>query len=251
MSSMSITLFHYLVIAHIVTGSVGLLTLWIPIFARKGGVLHRYWGRIFAYALLATGCIAIGISVCTLIEPLGTHPFPETNVLAGDIAVIRALFGWMMLYLAVMTINLAWYGLQCIRHRQAHHRHRNALTLFAQFATFIAAANCAWQGIAVGQPLMVGIAVVGLAAAILNTRFVLTDVPPAREWLIQHTRGLVGAGISVYTAFLAFGAVNLLPAAAFNPLLWATPTALGVSYLLYHQWRIVRARRPLSARATV
>ncbi|MEL6216157.1 MAG: hypothetical protein AAFQ99_10830, partial [Pseudomonadota bacterium] len=67
--------------------------------------------------------------------------------------------------------------------------------------------------------------------------------PPLFEWQIQHSRGLVGAGISVYTAFLAFGAVNLLPSYALNPALWATPAALGISYLLYHQFRIAR-RRP-------
>ncbi|MEM6710257.1 MAG: hypothetical protein AAF648_15865, partial [Pseudomonadota bacterium] len=89
-------------------------------------------------------------------------------------------------------------------------------------------------------PLLAAMAIVGVAAGILNTRFILTDRPTPTEWLIQHTRGLVGAGISVYTAFLAFGAVNLLPAAALNPILWATPCTLGIAYLLYHQYRIER-----------
>ena len=64
---------------------------------------------------------------------------------------------------------------------------------------------------------------------------------------MQHSRGLVGAGISVYTAFLAFGAVNLLPEYALNPVLWAMPTTLGVTYLLYHQAKITSQRRRLSA----
>lgn len=238
----SVTLFHHLVTAHIVTGSVGLLTLWVPIFSRKGSTIHKWWGKVFAYALLATGAIAIGISICTLLAPLETHPFFD------DAKLIRAIFGWMMLYLAIMTINLSWYGLQCIRHRRDHLRNRNAVILIGQLLTFVAAVNCVWHGLQVGQPLLPGIAVVGIAAAILNTRFVLTDKPPPQEWLIQHTRGLVGAGISVYTAFLAFGAVNLLPAAAFNPILWATPTTIGVAYLLYHQWRITKSRAMHSSR---
>jgi hypothetical protein len=111
----------------------------------------------------------------------------------------------------------------------------------------VAAANCAVRGIALGNGLMVGISIVGLTAAVLNTRFIFRPEPPVNEWLIQHTRGLVGAGISVYTAFLAFGAVNLLPAYAFNPFVWATPTVLGVSLLLYHQVRITGQRRRLAA----
>lgn len=240
MAELGIYWFHTLVIAHIVSGTIGLLTMWVPIVGRKGSALHKQWGRIFAYALLVTGTIAIGISLCTLAAPLETHPQFD------DAALIRGLFGWMMLYLAVMTINLAWYGLQCIRNRNDHARHRNPLILFLQLVTFVAAANCMAQGWQLGQPLMIGIAVVGLAASVLNTVFIFDRAPPAQEWLVQHTRGLVGAGISVYTAFLAFGAVNLLPAYALNPALWATPTIIGVTYLLYHQARIMRARQRIT-----
>ncbi len=192
---MAVTLFHQLVIAHIVTGSVGLICIWVPIVSRKGGVNHKRWGKVFAYSMLLTGGLAIGISLCTLAAPLETHEFSD------DAAFVRGIFGWMMLYLAIMTIMLAWYGLLCIRNRRRHQRNRNPLNLVLQLATFAAA-----------------------------------------EWLIQHTRGLVGAGISVYTAFLAFGAVNLLPAYAFNPFVWAAPTVLGVSLLLYHQFRITAQR---------
>ncbi|MEO0996632.1 MAG: hypothetical protein AAFX58_03845 [Pseudomonadota bacterium] len=239
---MAVLLFEKLVLAHIVTGAVGLVAMWVPVVGRKGGATHKRWGKVFAWSMLATGTIAIGISLCTLHSPLQTHPFFD------DPALIRGLFGWMMLYLAILTIMLAWYGLLCIRNKRQHLRNRTALNIVLQALTFVAAANCAARGVVLGQPLMVGIAVVGLTAAVLNTRFIFTDEPPLNEWLIQHTRGLVGAGISVYTAFLAFGAVNLLPAYAFNPVVWATPTALGVSFLLYHQWRITAARRRLEAR---
>lgn len=236
---MAVWLFEHLVIAHIVTGTVGLVAMWVPVLGRKGSPTHKRWGKVFAATMLLTGSIAVGISLCTLHSPLQTHPFSD------DAALVRGLFGWMMLYLATMTIMLAWYGLFCIRNKGRHDRNRNPLNFFLQLATFVAAANCAWRGFALGQPLMVGISVVGLTAAILNTRFILLQKPPLNEWLIQHTRGLVGAGISVYTAFLAFGAVNLLPAYAFNPIVWATPTVLGVSLLLYHQFRIVGQRRRL------
>ncbi len=242
---MAVHLFEILVAAHIVTGSVGLIAVWVPIVGRKGSINHKRWGKVFAWSMLATGSIAIGISLCTLHSPLETHPFSD------DIALVRGLFGWMMLYLAAMTIMLAWYGLLCIRNRRAHARNRNALNLILQAVTFAAAANCAYQGFLLSNGLMIGISTVGLSAAVLNTRFIFQANPPVNEWLIQHSRGLVGAGISVYTAFLAFGAVNLLPAYAFNPFVWATPTALGVPYLLYHQYRITMQRRRITRPASV
>lgn len=232
-------LFKYLVWAHIVSGSVGLISLWVPILGRKGGSTHKRWGKVFANALLLTGGFAVGISLCTLIAPLETHPFWD------DPQLVKAVFGWMMLYLATMTVNLVHYGRLCIHNRSEHARNCTFVNLLLQAVTFLTALNCAWQGWLVGMPLLMGMAIVGLAAGVLNTHFILRKSPPKNEWLIQHSRGLVGAGISVYTAFLAFGAVNLLPQVALNPVLWATPCILGIAYLLYHQIQITRARRPV------
>jgi len=230
-------LFDALVALHILSGTVGLVTLWVPLFARKGGALHRAWGRVFAMALLMTGILAIGISLVSLRWPLETHPF------SGDAALVRGLFGWMMLYLAILTIMLSRYGMLVIRNRRNHARDREPLNITLQVLTFVAAANCLWHGIALGQPVMMGIPVVGLVIAVLNLRYIFQRAPLSNEWLIQHTRGLVGAGISVYTAFLAFGAVNFMPALAFDPLLWATPTALGMALLSYHQGKVMLGRR--------
>lgn len=232
-------LFDTLVAAHIVTGTVGLISLWVPIAGRKGGSVHKSWGKVFAWSLLLTGTFAIGISLCSLWAPLETHPF------ADDAALVRAVFGWMMLYLATMTINLTRYGRLCVQNRRQHRSNLTVSNLFWQFATFATALNCAIQGWLVNQPLLMGMSIVGMAAGILNTRFILRSKPPVNEWLIQHSRGLVGAGISVYTAFLAFGAVNYMPQLAFSPVVWATPCVLGIAYLLYHQVRIMRARGQL------
>ena len=239
---MVVELFESLVIAHIVTGSVGLIAVWVPIVGRKGSKNHKRWGKVFAYSMLITGTLAVGISLCTLHSPLETHTFSD------DAEMVRGVFGWMMLYLATMTIMLAWYGLLCVRNKQRHEANRNPVNFVLQGITFVTAANCTYQGVILNNGLMIGISVVGLTAAVLNTRFILQTSPPLNEWLIQHTRGAVGAGISVYTAFLAFGAVNLLPAYAFNPFVWATPTVLGISLLLYHQFRVVSLRRRVAAR---
>ena len=59
-------------------------------------------------------------------------------------------------------------------------------------------------------------------------------------------KALVGAGISVYTAFMAFGSVRILPELALHPVMWAIPVAVGIALILWH-WRIidrqVRAQR--------
>ncbi|MFK7859832.1 MAG: hypothetical protein AB8B64_13475 [Granulosicoccus sp.] len=232
--------FDILVIMHVVSGTIGLVTMWVPVVGKKGGTAHKRWGRVFARALLVTGILAIGISLVTLRYPLATHPFSD------DAEMIRGMFGWMMLYLATLTIMLSRYGMWCIQNRRDHKSNRHPLNLSLQGATFVTAANCAWQGYLINQPLMIGISIIGLLSSVLNTRFIFQTKPPLNEWLIQHTRGLVGAGISVYTAFFAFGAVNLMPQLAFNPILWSTPCTLGIGLLVYHQIRIMLQRRQIA-----
>lgn len=238
-------LFYGFLAVHVLTGAVGLMTLWPPLLGRKGSASHKWWGRIFAYCLLITSVCAVGMSLCTLYAPLETHPR------LTDVRMIRSLFGWMMLYLSVFTATLIWFGLECIRNRQRHEDHRNPVTLGLQLATVVAALMCAIQGWLADQPLMILISGLGFTAAALNTRFILTPDPPRNEWMVQHMRSFVGAGVSVYTAFFSFGAANLLPAIAFNPALWAAPTIVGVSVILYQQ-RSIRglARRRQGVAAT-
>ena len=65
--------------------------------------------------------------------------------------------------LAILTVNLAWHGWLCINNRRDHSRNRVWHNLASQALLTVAAANCAWQGWLLGQPLMIGISIVGLA----------------------------------------------------------------------------------------
>lgn len=237
-------IFNIFLVAHVITGATGLVTFWVPVIGRKGGEVHKRWGKVFAYCLLATGTSAIGMSVVTLIDPLGTH----RNL--SDAAMIRGLFGWMMLYLATMTICLAWYGLLCVRNRGRREADRHWLNVTLQYATLVTALNCAVQGYLAGQPLMMLISLVGIAAGLTDLLYIYRPRPPRGDYLKEHVKGLVGAGISVYTAFLAFGAAQLVPAFAFNPVMWATPVVLGISLIVYHRLRITAMFRPRGASRT-
>jgi hypothetical protein len=237
----SILLFKMLVAAHIVTGASGLVSFWVPVVGRKGGANHRRWGRIFTWLMIVTGSIAVGISLCTVAAPLATHPQLAGHAQFGDPRMITAVFGWMMLYLAVLTVNLAWYGWLCVTNKRNHRANRAWHNLLLQVLLTVAAANCAWQGWRVGMPLMYGIAFVGFATVITNLNFILRATPGPKAWLLEHIKALVGAGISVYTAFFAFGAVRLVPALALTPVLWSVPLLVGLTLIVVHQRRVLRA----------
>jgi hypothetical protein len=227
--------FHILIALHIMTGAPGLIGFWIPVAARKGAKVHRISGRIFVWLMLATASFAVMMATLTILDPVATHPKLAAHALLGHPEIIRGIFGWMMLFLAILTINLAWYGRACIENRQDHARHRRPVNLALQAILVVAALNCAAQGALIGQWLMVGISFVGFATVGTNLWFMLRKAPRPLEWLTEHIKALVGTGISVYTAFLAFGAVRFVPELALSPVLWAIPLITGVSLILYHQ----------------
>jgi len=195
-------------------------------------------GRVFTYCMLLTGFIAVGISTTTLLAPVATHPDPA---LKGDAELIRGIFGWMMQYLAILTINLAWFGWQAAINKRAHEKNREWRNWILQILVTVTAAHCLIRGIMIEQILMVAISFVGFATVATNMWFLMKEKPGFFDWQLEHIKALVGAGISVYTAFLAFGAVRLMPEIALNPILWAIPLVTGVSLIIYNQ-RKVRKR---------
>jgi hypothetical protein len=225
-------LFEIFLGVHILFGLTGAITLWVAIATRKGGARHKFWGKIFAYSLIITGFCAMGMSLCTLAWPVETHPK------LTDVALIKGIFGWMMLYLAILTISLAWHGLQVIHNKMQHGANRNLGDILLQVAVIISAANCAVQGWLIGWPLLMGMAMVGFASAGTNLFFAFSSKPWRLQYLVEHFKALVGAGISVYTAFLAFGAVRFVPSGALSAALWTPPIVIGVSIIIYWRQRV-------------
>ena len=242
---MVVEAFHLLVACHIVTGAIGLVAFWIPVLSQKGGNRHVLFGRIFTICMLLTGTIAVGISSSTLLAPLATHPT------IPDAVLVESIFGWMMLYLAILTINLAWFGWLAAINKRDHGKNWEWRNLLLQLLVLIAAANCLVRGLMIDQVLMIGISFVGFATVTTNMWFLVKSNPGPMDWLLEHIKSLVGAGISVYTAFLAFGAVRYMPEAALSPVLWAIPLVTGVSIIVYQQRKVKRrgkGARPRGAR---
>ena len=241
--------FETLIALHIITGAPGLICFWLPVVARKGGRLHRISGRLFVILMLATASLAAMMATMTLAFPTATHPHLQMHRVFKDEDMIRGIFGWMMLYLAALTLNLAIYGQACIANRMKHARNRSAPHLASQIILMVASINCAVQGLVLGQLMMMGMSTIGLATVATNLWFMLRSNPSQTEWLTEHIKALVGTGISVYTAFFAFGAVRLMPELALSPLLWSLPLAVGLGLIFYHQRAVTAHIRSSRSRA--
>jgi hypothetical protein len=232
-------LFKSLIAVHIVFGAVGLVSFWIPVLSRKGSPAHRLWGRIFARCILIAGGIAILLSLCTLYAPLETHPHLD------DPVFVRGIFGVLMFHLGVLTVNLAWYGREVLKNKTNPQANRRGVNLGLQILLGLTSIGCVIEGLAIDQPLIGAASVIGFATVATNLVHMLNPAPPPKAWLREHVKGIVGAGISVYTAFFAFGAVRIMPEIALHPGLWAIPLAVGLGLILYHYWKISQSGSPL------
>jgi hypothetical protein len=183
---------------------------------------------------MVAGSIALCLSTLTLIDPIGTHP----HLVDRGATFVRGIFGVMMFYLGILTLNLAWYGLETIKNKVNHPRMKAGLNFWLQPLLIIASLACAIEGIIIKQYLMVGMSLIGFATAGTNLFFMFTKSPEPKEYLKEHVKAIVGCGISVYTAFFAFGAVRFMPSMALHPGLWSIPLVVGLAIILYHHRKI-------------
>lgn len=221
-------LFEALVVAHVITGAVGLTAFWGPIATRKGTANHRKWGRAACYGFLGAGALAIAMALLSLYGPEHRHPEVIDRVL------YEGLFGWMMLYLGVLTIGFVDYGLAVVKH-SGNRRALRSLRYQAMIAAVIASgAWCGYFGWRVGHSLMMLVAFIGIVAMLIQQRYIWRADDPARGTHIgEHFRALIGMGISAYTAFLSVGLIRMVPEHVFNPAIWAGPSVIGVSLILW------------------
>ena len=82
---------------------------------------------------------------------------------------------------------------------------------------------------------MMAIAVVGVATAGTNLAFLHARRHGPMDWRKEHIKAIIVAGISVCTAFMAFGSVRVFPALALHPATWAIPLVTGLAILLHHR----------------
>ena len=142
--------------------------------------------------------------------------------------------------LAVLTLNLAWYGRCCLVNKDDHRQNLEWRNVALQALLLVASVNCAWQSLRIGEPIMLGMPAIGLATVASNLAFMLKRQPAPIDWLKEHIKALVGAGISVYTAFFAFGAVRTIPTLALHPGLWSIPLVVGLALIIYHRLQVER-----------
>lgn len=241
------SLFSAVVLIHVIVGSIGLASFWVPVFARKRKGLHTQAGKIFAYGMMATGATAAFAAMLTIADPLATHPDTSSQYEVR----LRAVNGLMLLYLAAITFGSAFGGLRAVRLKGKYGGHRERADLAINVVGFALAAGVFVVGWKIGSTLMVGLSFIGLVGIPGNIRLLLWKPESPREWKYQHMSSMLGAGIAAHTAFLVFGAGRFVDSAlSSNVLVWLAPTIIGVpTTFIWVRYYRRQEKRPVKSRA--
>ena len=230
-------LFHFFLAVHIGGGIVALSSFWGAVATRKGGPAHRWWGGVFTAAIYIVCAPAFGMGVLSIFWPLAMHDG------LTEAPLYRGLLGWMMVYLAVLTVTMVRYGRAMITNRRDHAANRNPLILGLLAMTGITGINCLIHGAMLGQPLMVLVALLGFGVVATYWQYLGRTPSGPQAYIREHLKAMIATGISAYTAFLSVGLIEMFPEHAFNPAIWAAPSTVGAVLLVHYLRRYPKMRR--------
>lgn len=197
------TVYQLLVTAHIVAGSIALITFWTAAFARKGRLLHKGVGKVYLIAML--GILATA-------APMSGFFFAQG----------RVGFGVFLDYLVVVTATTVWLARRAIQLKREKTSYFD--TRFRSVGILnIVAGLCVFAiGLKLGSALLSGFCWVGVFIGVGMFRRQRTPPAVGNWWLKEHYGAMIGNGVATHVAFLSIGLNGFLKSFG-TPWLMLTP----------------------------
>lgn len=231
--------FHWILrSSHIAGGCLALILFWLPIFARKGSLLHIWSGKLFVIACGFVAATAAVSCVWALKAPLSFSGISreltaeELNSLKYGIRFLFAILGTLLTWMVAGMIT----GIQAVRHKSDLHLNSSparvlwwiailaSTTLLLYGITTLSAGNRAWVHIALG--------LFGILDAKKYLSALSKPLPTPKSWWYIHMECMIGVGIAIYTAFFVFGFSRLWPDwlnSWQSILFWLLPVIVGMA----------------------
>ncbi len=216
---------------HIAAGSAALLSMVVPMVAKKGGTLHRRAGWVFVAGMATVSVTALVLAAARFLD----DPSPRGQ--AG---------GLFLFYIAILTGAGVSAGVRVLRARRRTTQQRHPWDLGIATTLTLSALAMAAYGVATGQTLFVAFSLVGLVNGVAQLRYWLRAPTHPMHWWFAHMSAMLGACIAAATAFLVVNA-GRLGFESFSLVIWLTPAAIGAPGIAI--WRAYYTRTFAASRA--
>lgn len=170
---------HALLMVHIGTGTIALISGPVPMLSRKGSRLHRRAGMVYAWFMIIAAVSAFALALA-----MGSTRF---------------------IGLAALTLFLIFVGVRAIQFRRKHTPSK--ADKIACLASGLLSVWLFWGGIVSGDAISIFF---GLGGTALAWRQWDRLGNPATNWLAVHLTSMGAAYVATLTAFLALN-LRFLP----------------------------------------
>ncbi|GAA0341830.1 hypothetical protein GCM10009092_02980 [Bowmanella denitrificans] len=221
-------LYSIVLMCHIMVGSAALLLFWIPAINRKGSLDHIKFGRYYANTMYMVAGSGMLICVLVLIAPLAIHGLDLDKLSPEQARLNIRLFALFLLYLSWLTLASVRHGMLVLRVKQNRILLRSVSHLALLSLLTIGGVSLFGLGLWFNKVLHI---IFGILGTIIGSQMLIycwrRRIGP-RQWWIEHLGAMIGSGIGAYTAFLTFGARQVLAAAGYWQLFfWVAPGIIG------------------------
>jgi hypothetical protein len=184
---------------HIAAGFTAFFIAPVAMIVRKGSERHRFWGKIYFYAM-ATATIAALI-----------------------VSAYRP--NYFLLGLSVFSFHLAFVGYRILFRKRPERDRPETLDWSITLATFACGVMEIYFGLqaqGAGQVLFIVFGGAMIGNAIQTIRIYLQKTRQKNEWFFDHMNGMLASYIAAVTAFSAVN-FNFLP----TLIQWLWPSVIG------------------------
>lgn len=220
---------------HIIPGFIGLIAFWVPVFAKKGGRIHIFFGWVFVVCAAIVTVSAMASAAWGLIDPASfDHRESITQVDAANTRFVTSFLG----AIALFTLSQLWLGIRVIRVRRSGQPIGNLSTRLLLITQALGGTALfgfgLWWTYVFGwsiQPAVLLFIGVGITRSAFDNIKLLGRPPRSKmDWWYRHMQFMLTTGIAFHTAFLVFGANRYIGDYlhgwwALVP--WVLPTAIG------------------------
>ena len=226
--------YRLVLLAHIVSGFIGLIAFWTPALARKGGRVHVTAGRVFFWATSGIALSGLAMTGLLLGDPIGIkvmHPESLSPERTAEIVSSIRISSLFLVYLLSITFTPVYHGVRVLATRRNPASLRTPIHTTLNVATLLASAAMVAVGLSVGPLLFLYMSPIGFLIGWGNLQFARKPYPTPMAWWYEHMGSMLGGGIAFHTAFLVLGAGRLFGIQLDGPVAaipWLLPTLIGV-----------------------
>jgi hypothetical protein len=232
-------------VLHVAASALGLVAMFPPLFAQKGGRLHARAGWLFSFGMLISGVTGAVLAVAWVAAPEQFRP-SETPEVARVHGVFLALIG-------TITGSAVIQAHRALERKRAPGPQVNLRHLASPSMLIAMAIVALVVGGRAGHVLSLVFGVLALALATRDIVFARRPLPHKGAHLYHHIQSMGTACIAAVTAFFVLGGRRLVDVESFGGpawLMWGLPgVVLGTvfGYWTRHYRRKFANRAPHAA----